>query len=245
MEEVAMTRQMTVGDVMTHEVVQVREDTPYRAIVDALMERRISAVPVVGEAYRVVGVVSEADLLHRVEFLGEEHERRVFERPSRHEARAKSHGLSARDLMTSPAVTVTANTPVARAAKIMASAKVKRLPVVDASGALVGIVARSDLLAMYMRPDWAVREDVVTGVVRGVMWLDPEAVGVEVVDGVVTLTGTVDRRSTAAILRRLAESVPGVIEVVGRLTWTHDDTDDAGSRFFRSPPFSSSTEQPQ
>jgi CBS domain-containing protein len=240
-----MTRQMTVGDLMTHKVVQVREDTPYRAIVDALVERRISAVPVVDEAHRVVGVVSEADLLHRVEFLGAQHERRVFERPSRHEARAKSHGMLARDVMTSPAVTVTADTPVARAAKVMASAKVKRLPVVDASGALVGIVARSDLLMMYVRPDWAVREDVLTGVVSGEMWLDPATVDVKVTDGVVTLSGTVDRRSTAAILARLTGSVPGVLEVVSRLAWTHDDTDEVGSGFYRSHPFSATSRQPQ
>ena len=240
-----MTRQMTVGDVMTHEVVRVGQDTPYRAIVDALVEYRISAVPVVDETRRVVGVVSEADLLHRVEFLGEEHERRVFERPSRHEARAKAHGTLARDLMTSPAVTVAADTPVVRAAKVMATAKVKRLPVVDATGGLVGIVARSDLLTMYVRPDWAVREDIVTGVVAGGLWLDPATVDVEVTDGVVTLGGTVDRRSTAAILARLVESVPGVLEVVSRLAWSRDDTDEVGSRFFHSHPFSSTTEQPQ
>jgi CBS domain-containing protein len=235
---------MTVGDVMTREVVRVGLDTPYRVIVDALMERRISAVPVVDDTHRVVGIVSEADLLHRVEFLGEEHERRVFERPSRHEARTKSHGMLARDLMTSPAVTVAADTSVARAAKIMESARVKRLPVVDASGALVGIVSRADLLTMYVRPDAAVREDVMTGVVHG-MWLDPEAVDVQVTDGVVTLAGTVDRRSTASILIRLTEGVPGVIEVITRLKWAHDDTDEVGSRFFRSHPFSSTTQQPQ
>lgn len=240
-----MTRQMTVGDLMTHKVVRVRVDTPYRAIVDALVESRISAVPVVDDARRVVGIVSEADLLHRVEFLGQQHERRVFERPSRHEARAKSQGMLARDLMTSPAVTITADTPVVRAAKIMASAKVKRLPVVDASGALVGIVARSDLLMMYVRPDWAVREDVVTSVVSGDMWLDPAELAVQVTDGVVTLSGTVDRRSTAAILVRLVEAVPGVLEVVNRLAWTHDDTDEAGSRFYRSHPFSATSRQPQ
>jgi CBS domain-containing protein len=236
---------MTVGDVMTRDVVRVGEETPYRAIVDALVERHISAVPVVDEANRVVGVVSEADLMHRVEFLGEEHERRVFERPSRHQARTKSHGMLARDLMTSPAVTVTARTPVARAAKMMAAAKVKRLPVVDASGHVVGIVSRADLLTLYVRPDSAVRGDVLAGVVRDEMWLDPAAVGVEVTDGVVTLTGTVDRRSTAAILVRLTEAVPGVVEVVSRLAWARDDTDDMGSRFFRSHPFSSTTVQPQ
>src|SRR5262245_61076569 len=106
-----MTRQMTLGDLMTHEVVRVSGETPERAIVDLLVERRISAVPVVDAAQRVIGVVSEADLLHRVEFIGDKQERRVFERLSRQEARAKSHGACARDLMTSPAVTASADTP--------------------------------------------------------------------------------------------------------------------------------------
>jgi len=81
--------------------------------------------------------------------------------------------------------------------------------------------------------------------VAGGLWLDPATVDVEVTDGVVTLGGTVDRRSTAAILARLVESVPGVLEVVSRLAWSRDDTDEVGSRFFHSHPFSSTTEQPQ
>lgn len=239
-----MVRQVTVGDVMSGDVIRIREDTPYRAIVDLLMERRISAVPVVDEANRVIGVVSEADLLHRVEFLGAEHERRVFERPSRQEARAKATAACARDLMTSPAVTVTPQTPVAGAAKVMATAGVKRLVVVDDGGRLAGIVARSDLLTMYARPDADVR-DAVTGIVHDELWLDPATVGVEVTDGVVTLTGTVDRRSTAAILARLAGGLPGVVEVVDRLAWDRDDAEDAATRFYRTHPFSTTTEQPQ
>jgi len=239
-----MVRQVTVGDVMTHEVVRVGEETPYRALVDLLVERRISAVPVVDGANRVVGVVSDADLLHRIEFLGDEHERRVFERPSRQAARAKSHAASARDLMTGPAVTVTPETPVVSAAKVMAAAGVKRLPVVDANGHLVGIVARSDLLTTYVRPDASVRDDVVT-MVRDEMWIDPATVGVEVTDGVVTLTGTVDRRSTAAIVARLAGGVPGVVEVIDRLAWDRDDAEDKESRFYRTHLFSTTTQQPQ
>jgi CBS domain-containing protein len=246
MRGVAVVRQVTVSDVMSREVARVREDTPYRAIVDLLMERRISAVPVVDGSNRVVGLVSEADLLHRMEFIGDEQERRVFERPSRQEARAKSRAASAHDLMSSPAVTVAAETSAAGAAKIMASAGVKRLPVVDGDGHLVGIVARSDLLTMYARPDAEIR-DAVTTIVRDEMWIDPATVGVEVTDGVVTLTGTVDRRSTAAIVARLAGSVPGAVEVVDRLAWESDDADaeEKATRFYRWHPFSTTTQQPQ
>lgn len=244
-EEVAMMKSLTVADVMTRDVVLVGEAEPYRSIIDLLTERRISAVPVVDAAGRVVGLVSEADLLHRVEFIGEEHERRVFERPARHEARVRSHAAVARDLMSTPAVTVAPDTPVARAARMMTSARVKRLPVVDEVGVLVGIVSRVDLLRMYVRGDDEIRQDVLAKVVHDAMWIDPDAVGVGVADGVVTLRGTVDRKSTAAILLRLTESVPGVIEVASQLAWERDDTDEVGSRFYRSHPFSASTEQPQ
>jgi CBS domain-containing protein len=238
-----MVQPLTVGDVMTRDVVRVGRDAPYRSIVDLLMERRISAVPVVDGAGRVVGLVSEADLLHRIEFIGEEHERRAIERPTRHDARVKSRAAAARDLMSAPAITVTPDVPLTRAAKIMASARVKRLPVVDHNGDLVGIVARADLLKMYVRNDAEVRQDVLAKVVRDAMWIDPDAV--DVANGVVTLRGTVDRRSTAAIVIRLTEGVPGVMEVVSQLAWERDDTDEVGSRFYQSHPFSASTEQPQ
>ena len=102
-----MIQQWTVGDVMTRDVDRVTEHTPYRTIVDLLTRRAISAAPVVDVAGRVVGLVSEADLLHRIEFIGEEHDRRVIERPTRHEGRARSHAACARDLMSSPAITAT------------------------------------------------------------------------------------------------------------------------------------------
>jgi CBS domain-containing protein len=119
-----MVKPLTVAEVMTRDVVRVGEDAPYRSVVDLLTERRISAVPLVDTAGHVVGLVSEADLLHRVEFIGEEHERRVIERPTRHQARVKSHAAVARDLMSSPAITVTPDVLVTRAAKVMASARV-------------------------------------------------------------------------------------------------------------------------
>jgi CBS domain-containing protein len=211
-------RQWQVKDVMTRDVLTVTPQTPYREIVDSLVRRQVTAAPVVDEQGRVVGVVSEADLLYKVEFAGN---RRTFARPSRRSSRAEV----AADLMTAPAITAGPETPVAEAARRMETERVKRLPVVDADGRLVGIVSRRDLLHMHMRPDPEIRDDVVEDVLRRALWIDPVSVEVDVVDGRVTITGRVERRSTAELVVRLVGTVPGVVAVVDRLAWTFDDSD--------------------
>jgi CBS-domain-containing membrane protein len=160
-------------------------------------------------------------------------------------ARAKAHGDVASELMTEPVVTIQPGTSLAAAAKLMEAQHVKRLPVVDDLGRLIGIVARRDLLKPHLRPDPEIREEVVEQVLRGVMMIDPLAVEVDLTDGVVTLRGTVDRRSTATITARLTAAVPGVVSVVDQLRWDVDDTEDGETGFYRTHPFSTSTRQPQ
>lgn len=212
-----------VADVMTEDVVKVREDAGYREIVDILTERRVSAVPVVDEDRRVVGVVSEADLLHKIEFVGDERERRIFPSRRRRVAEAKAHGLLARELMSAPAITVTPRTSLTVAAKLMDDQRVKRLPVVDVMGRLAGIVTRSDLLRVFLRPDADIESDVVHDVLEHTLLVDPGKVAVSVRDGEVRLAGRVDRYSTARIALQLTQAVPGVVEVVNRLGYEFDD----------------------
>jgi CBS-domain-containing membrane protein len=230
-------RKWTVGEVMTANVVAVPEDATYRTIVDLLAEHRISAVPVVDESRRVVGVVSEADLLYKVEFAGARPERRVF--PSRHRTdRQKSEGQVARDVMSSPAVITQRGTPLPAAARLMDEKRVKRLPVVDEGGVLVGIVSRADLLKVHLRTDEELHHDIVDEVLGRTLWLEPHEVQVLVDGGVVTLRGRVDHKSVAGLAVRLTASVAGVVEVVDELTYELDDTDLATSRWYRSHPFS-------
>jgi osmotically-inducible protein OsmY len=108
--------------------------------------------------------------------------------------------------------------------------RVKRLPVVDA-GRLVGIVSRGDVLRIYLRADADIERDVERQVLRGVLALDPPEVSARVVDGVVTLTGTTDRRSTAGLALRLARAVDGVVRVVNDLRWNVDDIAEARLRY--------------
>ncbi|SCG74632.1 CBS domain-containing protein [Micromonospora coxensis] len=216
-------RTWQVQDVMTTEVAAVREGAAYREIVDLLTGRHVTAVPVVDGARRVLGVVSEADLLHKVELLGRPHERRIF--PSRHdgEARAKAGATLAADLMTTPPVCVSPDTTVTEAARIMDRRQVKRLPVTDDLGRLVGIVTRGDLLRVHLRPDADIRRDVVGDVLRRVLGVADDTVDVTVHGGVVTLTGQLDRWSSVHLALRLTARVSGVVEVVDALGYAIDD----------------------
>lgn len=216
-----------VDDVMTNVVITVAEDAPYRAIVDLLIRHRLSAVPVIDDFRRVTGVVSEADLLCKIEYAGEE-QPRLFESRRRRGERIKAAARTAADLMSSPAVTAMEGTPIAAAARLMDQEGVKRLPIVDDLGRLVGIVSRGDLLKVHLRPDDDIRHDVEEGVLR-VYAADDTAVVVTVQNGLVTLTGRVDRRSTVEIVTRLTRQVAGVVGVVDKLEFDYDDDNVLGA----------------
>ncbi len=215
-----------VSDVMTTGVLSVGADTPYRQIVDTLVAHRISAVPVVDAFDRVLGVVSESDLLHKIEFSDDgRRERRVFEGRRRRSARTKAAGEVASELMSEPAVTAMPETPMAVAARRMHDERVTRLPVVNDLGRLVGIVTRGDLLRVYLRSDSEIRRDVVHEVLHKVLAVEPGTVRVEVRDGVVTIEGRVERRSAAVLATRVCHAIAGVVDVVDRLHYQDDDTE--------------------
>jgi CBS-domain-containing membrane protein len=229
-EEVAM-KPIRVRDVMSTDIAVVGPDTPYREIVEVLAARRVSGVPVVDESDHVLGVVSEADLLYKVERAGQHGPPRIFERHGQRAARTKAAGDVAKELMTAPAVTVRAEDSVPYAAKVMEAKRVKRLPVVHEHGRLVGIVSRADLLMVHLRPDEDILREIAEEVLERALWIDPGLASVDVDEGVVTLAGRLDRRSTAVIAVRLAEAVPGVVDVVDELEYAQDDTDQAKVRF--------------
>ncbi|SCF24521.1 CBS domain-containing protein [Micromonospora mirobrigensis] len=229
-------RTWQVRDVMTTDVATVRENTAYREVVDALTGRRVTAAPVVDGGRRVLGVVSEADLLHKVELLGQPHERRVFPGSRRRQARIKADATLAADLMTAPAITVGPDATLVEAARLMTGRRVKRLPVVDDLGRLVGIVTRGDLLAVHLRPDDDIRRDVVQEVLHRVLALPDTAVDVTVREGVVTLTGQLDRWSTVHLALRLSAQVSGVVQVVDALGYAVDDAPMAALRLGGSTP---------
>jgi CBS domain-containing protein len=213
---------LTVGDVMTREVVTVNAETGFRQIADLLVSRRLSAVPVVDAEGAVLGVVSEADLLPKLEYADRLPHHPLATRHTR-VIRRKAGGERAVDLMTAPAISVGPEVSVSRAARMLEAARVKRLPVVDEQRRLVGIVSRRDLVRTYVRSDTELQASVRD--MLNALWIDPATVTAACVAGVVRFTGHVERRSTAEMIANVIRSTAGVVDVINDLTFDYDDTD--------------------
>jgi CBS-domain-containing membrane protein len=213
-----------VRDVMTPDVVTVEEHASFKEVATRLTDRRVSALPVLDRQGRVVGIVSEADLMLKEEFPEGPPEARLFHGRRRRETRAKVAGGTAAELMTSPAVTIGPDASVAEAARLLHRHGIKRLPVVDPAGPLLGIVSRADLLKVFLRADADIATEVRQQVLVRAIWLDPDTVVVEVRDGVVTLTGQLERRSLIPITVGLVRGLDGVVGVVDRLSFQFDDS---------------------
>ncbi|MFE2705011.1 CBS domain-containing protein [Streptomyces mirabilis] len=205
-----------VSDVMTHTVAAIGRKANFKEIVQLMEQWKVSALPVLEGEGRVIGVVSEADLLPKEEFRDSDPDRHTQLR--RLSDLAKAGAVTAEDLMTAPAVTVQANATLAQAARTMAHAKVKRLPVVDDMGLLEGVVSRGDLLKVFLRGDEDIAEEVRREVVSDLFRAPSAPVRVQVQDGVVTLTGRVRDTSLVPVAARLVRSVEGVVDVEFELT---------------------------
>ncbi|MFD9214917.1 CBS domain-containing protein [Streptomyces sp. NPDC087659] len=226
-----------VGSLMVGDVVSAVPSTPFKEVVKRLAEHDISGLPVLDDDDRVVGVVSETDLLvrqaspggARAAVLGAWSGDGGFPDDDR-------DGLTAGRLMSAPAVTVHAEDTIAEAARTMLRRGVERMPVVDEEDRLVGIVTRRDLLQVFLRPDPEIRLLVIEEVLTGAMGLDPEAIDVHVVDGRVTLEGRVETAGQIPVLVKLTEQMDGVVSVSQHLAAPSD-----GSR----PPERAPEERPR
>jgi CBS-domain-containing membrane protein len=207
----------TVRDVMTTRVIAVKRDADFKQIVRVLRHFRVSACPVIDDAGRVLGVVSEADLLYkeadpnppsgliRLKWkLGEE---------------SKANAATAGRLMTSPAIAISPAASVVAAARVMQNRQIKRLPVVDDAGCLIGIVSRADLLSVYERPDSDILDDVTKVFIDEEFALDPEDFQIGVTSGVVTICGTMDHRESGLNLVARVRHTESVVAVRERLTY--------------------------
>jgi CBS-domain-containing membrane protein len=217
---------MTIGDVMTRNVIAIRELASVRDVVLLMREHHVSALPVVDGNRRVIGVVSESDLfLKRVGAL-HHGPRALLRRRLRQMERAKAVGVTAAGLMSAPAITIQAGRSLTEAATRMYQRGIKRLPVVDDAGLLVGIVTRDDLLKAYLRPDEDIREDIRRLVVPRVLERAVESADAKVHDGVVELDGWVTRRSQALALKARASAIDAVVAIHSRIAYDVDDTSD-------------------
>lgn len=214
---------MTVGDVMTKDVITVAPEAPVKEVGGLLRQHRVSGLPVVDAGGNLVGVVTEADLLYGKEAAsGERLEHPMAFRRERR-GRSKGQARTAAQAMSSPPQVITANAPLAAAARSLRKHGIRRLPVVDDQGRVVGIVSRRDILVALARPDEEIRRDVVEGFLDHWLWIDPEQVQVKVEEGVVTLTGVLESRSDTEILVHLVGGLDGVVGVNSTLSFQYDD----------------------
>ncbi|KAF5999151.1 CBS domain-containing protein [Streptomyces sp. WAC00263] len=205
-----------VSDVMTGAVVAVGREALFKDIVERMEQWKVSALPVLEGDGRVIGVVSEADLLPKEEFRDSDPDR--FTQLRRLPDLAKAGAMNAEELMSTPAVTVHADATLPEAARIMALRHVKRLPVVNAEGLLEGVVSRGDLLKVFLRRDNDLASEIRRDVVDLLFAAPVEPVHVMVTEGVATLTGRVPDATRIPLAVRLVRGVEGVVDVDCRLT---------------------------
>jgi CBS domain-containing protein len=221
-----------VIDVMTYPVVTIHDETPFKDVVRLIRKHGVSALPVLDRSGHLVGVVSEADLMLKREHAVNGTSRRRS--PWRGGAdrqdgapfwirRGKAQGVLARDLMTSPVVTVGPRDSVAKAARIMRENSVKRLPVTDAHGQLVGIVSRTDLLTDFLRPDDEIRVAIERVLTEPRPPIEEGQIHVVVENGVANLSGHVEFKSQIPRIVTMARTVDGVVDVESRLEHDIDD----------------------
>jgi CBS domain-containing protein len=212
-----------VSDVMTADVVTVTEDTPFKDVAGIIAGRGVSAVPVLGAEGRVTGVVSEMDLLRKEEYQDDPGAKRA-PRWGHHGARRRAAGVTARDVMTSPPMTIAPDASIVAAARALDRHHVRRLVVITADGWLAGIVTLSDLLKVYLRSDAEIREEILQKVIAGSLGCDPARARVAVRQGVVTLAGYVEKKSMIGLAVGMSRAVDGVVDVIDQLGYTVDDT---------------------
>jgi CBS domain-containing protein len=212
-----------VREVMTTPVVTAGEAMPFRDLAALLYAKDIGAVPVIAVAGQVLGVVSGCDLTAKAAGLDTETGSRLESRSRRRERR-RARARTAGELMTAPAITVTPEATIEQAARVMHRHQVGRLPVtLRLTGRLAGIVTRADLLRVYLRPGEDIRTEILAGVLTRISGADPGRLTVSVRNGVVSISGRVERRSAVSGLVRATLEVEGVIGVDHDIAFDVDD----------------------
>ena len=194
---------------MTTDVIAVSPETPIKDAARLMFRHRVSGLPVCDGDSCLVGIITEADFL-RLEV-------------ARDEADEPYPVETVGEVMNRGVITVRPDQSIAEAARIMVFEDVKRLPVIDESDRMLGIISRLDVVAAFTRPDEVIEDEIREDVVRRILFVDPDDIGVSVADGVVRLVGEIGTRNEARLLEELARRLDGVIRVDNELVWRLDD----------------------
>lgn len=216
----------TVEEAMTVEVITVGPDEPVTAAARIMRDAAVSGLPVVDASGAVLGILTEADLLHRAVLAD------LADVGDRGGSRDRSLGSTVADLMSCDVLAVRRDAPLAKAARLMEKARVRRLLVVGPEFVIEGVISRADVIAALARSDTDIESEIRSCVIDEILGLDPRQIDVLVDQGVVTMSGVVEQRREAVRLERLAGQVLGVSRVESSLTWEADVADRGlGPRF--------------
>lgn len=212
---------MKVHELMSTELVTATRDTSLKELARLMLANDISGVPIVGDDRRLVGIITEADILHYESLRAETDGFGLLPVLHGHVDSAATAG----EVMSDHIVTTGPDVEHTIAARLMETRGVKRLPVVDVDGHLVGIISRSDIMASFARPDELIEDEIRIDIVERILWLEPGAIAVGVEEGRVTLSGSVPRKTDARILEELSRQLDGVVEVnIDQIRYEVDDT---------------------
>ena len=208
---------------MTTTVITIGPEASLKEAARRMVEAGISGLPVTDESGALIGMITEAD------FVKSESGRRAAKRARllrwlASQDEVPDHRLAVSDVMTTEVVTLGPDADHAEAARVMRKAGIKRIPVLDGSGKLVGLVSRSDILRAFVRSDRDITEEITDHVMVEVLWIDPRDVEVVCEDGNVAFTGRLPTRSDAQLLVDLTRRLDGVASVKDGLTWKVDNT---------------------
>jgi CBS domain-containing protein len=222
---------MNASDVMTREILSVRPDTTVAEAIRTMLDNRISGLPVIDEAGRLAGVLTEGDLMRRGE-TGTERQRsrwlEILMGPGRLAGEyVRTHGRKIGEVMTRDVVSVTLDTPLKEVVELMERHRIKRVPVLHGE-VLVGILSRADLLRALLGAlqeeespatnDGEIRERIL-GELAKAAWMPRDGIAITVENGVVDLNGVILDEKEREALRVAAENVPGVRAVEDHLVW--------------------------
>jgi CBS-domain-containing membrane protein len=213
---------MKLQNLMTTDVLTIGPDASLKEAARRMIEAGVSGLPVTDDDANLVGIITEAD------FVNTEADRRKKKRAGllrllTDRSEDWSQERLVRDVMTEDVHTLEAGTDHAEAARLMKSAGIKRIPVVE-EGRLVGLVSRTDMLKAFARTDQEILDEIENHLMREILWVDPRKVTAGCTDGNVTLSGRLETKTDASLLVELTKRLDGVVSVSDHLSFEVDNT---------------------